>query len=200
MATGALFDVAAARADETSAQRPPCSLARPVPTSRRPTRRFGRQMGLRVAKSAETPITATVITLESRAGERSLDAAVMVSCDWWRSLTCLPKSCKGTAKTVAGFRFEETDPQRHAYAYRAGDATECVRHPVASCNPSPIASLRPTHCRGDRKGVAATRAGKRHLGLGHAAIAEKRRATYATVMRRCTARPTLRTSAASKAT
>jgi hypothetical protein len=39
------------------------------------------QFYLRIAKTAETPLTANVIALESRDGNRSLDAAIMVSCD-----------------------------------------------------------------------------------------------------------------------
>jgi len=36
---------------------------------------------MRIAKEAATPITATALALESREGEKSLDAAIMVSCD-----------------------------------------------------------------------------------------------------------------------
>jgi len=36
---------------------------------------------LRIAKNIETPLAASVVVLESKAGDRSLDTAVMVSCD-----------------------------------------------------------------------------------------------------------------------
>jgi hypothetical protein len=39
------------------------------------------QFHLRIAKTIETPLTANVIALESRDGNRSIDAAIMVSCD-----------------------------------------------------------------------------------------------------------------------
>jgi hypothetical protein len=39
------------------------------------------QFHLRIARTVETPLTANVVVLESREGDRSLDAAVMVSCD-----------------------------------------------------------------------------------------------------------------------
>ena len=39
------------------------------------------QFGLRISRKIDTPITANVVALESREGDRSLDAAVMVSCD-----------------------------------------------------------------------------------------------------------------------
>jgi hypothetical protein len=39
------------------------------------------QFHLRIAKTIETPLTANVVALESRDGDRPLDAAIMVSCD-----------------------------------------------------------------------------------------------------------------------
>ena len=39
------------------------------------------QFNLRIADTIETPLTANVIALESRNGIRSLDIAIMVSCD-----------------------------------------------------------------------------------------------------------------------
>lgn len=39
------------------------------------------QFNLRIADTIETPLTASVIALESREGDRSLDMAIMVSCD-----------------------------------------------------------------------------------------------------------------------
>ena len=39
------------------------------------------QFNLRIAKTAETPLTANVLALESREGNRSLDLAIMASCD-----------------------------------------------------------------------------------------------------------------------
>lgn len=39
------------------------------------------QFGLRISTGIETPITANVVVVESRDGDRSLDMAIMVSCD-----------------------------------------------------------------------------------------------------------------------
>ncbi|MDP6637382.1 MAG: hypothetical protein QGG42_20990 [Phycisphaerae bacterium] len=39
------------------------------------------QFGLRIARKIESPVTANVIALESRQGDRSIDIAIMVSCD-----------------------------------------------------------------------------------------------------------------------
>ncbi|MFO7906979.1 MAG: hypothetical protein R6U98_30260 [Pirellulaceae bacterium] len=49
-------------------------------TPERPVALSG-QRRVRISKEAETPITATVLALESRDGENSLEQAVMVSCD-----------------------------------------------------------------------------------------------------------------------
>ena len=40
------------------------------------------QFHLRIARKVESPVTASVVALESRRDGRSLDAAVMVSCDF----------------------------------------------------------------------------------------------------------------------
>ena len=40
------------------------------------------QLELRIANTVETPLTANVVALESRVGSRSLDLAIMVSCDF----------------------------------------------------------------------------------------------------------------------
>src|SRR3954470_18490524 len=39
------------------------------------------QMHTRVARDVESPVTATALALESRDGEKSLDQAILVSCD-----------------------------------------------------------------------------------------------------------------------
>jgi hypothetical protein len=39
------------------------------------------QFELRIARTAETPLTANVLALESRDANHSLDTAIMVSCD-----------------------------------------------------------------------------------------------------------------------
>ena len=39
------------------------------------------QFGLRISTGIETPLTANVVVVESRDGDRSLDLAIVVSCD-----------------------------------------------------------------------------------------------------------------------
>ena len=39
------------------------------------------QMHTRIARSVESPVTATALALESRAGDKVIDQAVLVSCD-----------------------------------------------------------------------------------------------------------------------
>ncbi len=49
-------------------------------TPNRPVALAG-QMHTRIARDVESPVTATVLALESRVGDRALDQAVMISCD-----------------------------------------------------------------------------------------------------------------------
>ncbi len=39
------------------------------------------QMRTRIARDVASPVTATALALESRAGDKSLDQAIMISCD-----------------------------------------------------------------------------------------------------------------------
>ena len=39
------------------------------------------QFHLRISRGVDTPVTACVLALESRAGDRSVDSAIMVACD-----------------------------------------------------------------------------------------------------------------------
>jgi hypothetical protein len=139
------------------------------------------QMGLRVAKSAETPITANVIALESREGDRSLDAAVMVSCELVLTSELLTEKVhKALQKRLPGFDLKKlvlnaththTAPVTREGVYEIPDG---VMTPTAYCAFA-----------GDRIAEAIAKAwkerkpGKVTWGLGHAAIAENRRATYA---------------------
>ena len=94
------------------------------------------QFELRISRKAATPITANVVALEGRQGDRSLDAAVMVSCDLVLiSDTLLDKRAPGNAPASAGPRFEEADRQRHAHAYRACHPLRHLRHPEDGSHP-----------------------------------------------------------------
>ena len=56
------------------------------------------QFNLRIARVVETPLSANVIVLETRNGDRSLDCAVMVSCD----LVGIPDEVLGMVREDCG--------------------------------------------------------------------------------------------------
>ena len=81
-ATGVLFEATVSSAAETPAAKTELHIgaatADITPTG--PVAICG-MFDLRIAKNIETPLAASVLVLESRADDRSLDTAVMVSCD-----------------------------------------------------------------------------------------------------------------------
>jgi hypothetical protein len=138
------------------------------------------QMGLRVAKSADTPITANVIALESREGDRSLDVMITVSCDLVQISDILSeKVLQAVQKRLPGF-----DPKKLII-----NATHTHTAPVTrpGIYEIPSEAIQPEpYCEfaAERIAEAIEKAWKQRTpgsvtwGLGHAAIAENRRATY----------------------
>ena len=63
------------------------------------------QFNLRIAHSAETPLTANVVVLESLDGNHSLDAAIMVSCD----LLCIPTELLKMVRNEVSKQIPELD-------------------------------------------------------------------------------------------
>ena len=57
------------------------------------------QMGLRVAKTVESPCTATAVALETRQGGKSVDQAIMVSCD----LAAIRGDLEGASSSLGQF-------------------------------------------------------------------------------------------------
>ena len=66
------------------------------------------QFHLRIARKAETPITANVVALESRRGDESLDAAVMVACD----LLYIPTDVLRLVREAVGKRLPGLDTRK----------------------------------------------------------------------------------------
>ena len=139
------------------------------------------QMGLRVAKTADTPITANVVALESREGDRSLDAAIMVSCD----LVIVSDVLSGKVRQLTQKRLPDLDLNKVFF-----NATHAHTAPVTRPNQYEIPAdvMQPeAYCdfAAERIAAAIEKAWKQRApgsvtwGLGHAAISECRRATYA---------------------
>jgi hypothetical protein len=139
------------------------------------------QMGLRVAKTAETPITANVIALESRDGERSLDKAILVSCD----LVLITDLMTDKIHQAMQKRLPDVDFSKVMFN-AIHTHTAPVTQPGVYEIPSDVMQPEP-YCvfAADRiaeaieKAWKARKPGSATWGLGHAVIAENRRATYA---------------------
>lgn len=140
------------------------------------------QFNLRVAQKADTPITANVLVLESREGGRSIDAAVMVSCD----LVTISDIMFDNVRRAAQKRLPDFDSQKlflnatHTHTApvtRLGGYDipgEGVMQPEAYCAfaAARIAEVIERAWKGRTPGGFT-------WGLGHAAVAENRRAVYA---------------------
>jgi hypothetical protein len=66
------------------------------------------QFNLRIAHTVETPLTANVVALESRAGNASLEAAIMVSCD----LVGIPNKLLKRVRAEAHKQIPELDERK----------------------------------------------------------------------------------------
>ena len=140
------------------------------------------QMHLRIAKNADTPITANVLVLESREGDRSLDAAVMVSCDLIViSEQLLEHVRKAVRKRLPDFN------QKKMILNATHTHTAPVTLPGVYDIPKTGVMQVDAYCEfaADRIAEAVEKAWKGRApggftwGLGHAAVAVHRRATYA---------------------
>lgn len=140
------------------------------------------QMGLRVSRKVDTPITANVVALESREDNRSLDAAVMVSCDLASiSDLLLDKVRRATQK-----RLPELDLKK-LFLNATHTHTAPVTRPGVYTIPDTGVMKVEDYCEfaAERIGEAIEKAWKGRTpgsftwGLGHAAVGENRRALYA---------------------
>jgi hypothetical protein len=66
------------------------------------------QFHTRVAKSVESPVTANVLVLESRDGDKSLDLAIMVSCD----LVVIREDIQSRIRSRVAAKLPEVDVQK----------------------------------------------------------------------------------------
>jgi hypothetical protein len=156
------------------------------------------QFDLRVAHNADTPVTANVLALESWADGRRQDAAIMVSCDLVLiSDILLDKVCEAVHKHMPEFDLKKlflnaththTAPLTRVGVYEL--PKEGVMGPEEYC-----AFAAERIAGGIEQAWNRRQPGNFTWGLGHAAVAENRRATYAdghTVMYGATAQPDFR--------
>jgi len=144
------------------------------------------QFNLRIAKTAETPLTANVLALESREGSRSLDLAIMVSCD----LVGIPDELLGMVRQEVLKQVPELDARKlflnathtHTAPVLKNDLTSSFRYPIPKDGVLQVEE----YGRFFVERVAETivkawnsrRPGSATWGLSHAAVAYNRRAVY----------------------
>ena len=140
------------------------------------------QFHLRISKSVETPLSAGVVALESRNGDQSLDAAVMVACD----LIAISDDVRRMVREEVAKRVAGLDP---AKIFLSGTHTHTapVMDPGSFVLPEegvlPIEQYRAFLV--ERLADAIAKAwngrapGSVTWGLGHAVVAYNRRAVYA---------------------
>jgi hypothetical protein len=140
------------------------------------------QFGLRVSRKADTPITANIVALESREGDRSLDAAVMVSCD----LVVISDTLLDQVRHATQKRLPDLDLKK-LFLNATHTHTAPVTRPGVYQVPKTGVMQVEDYCgfAAQRIGEAIEKAWKGRKpgsftwGLGHAAVAENRRALYA---------------------
>lgn len=137
---------------------------------------------LRISEKVDTPLTANVLVLESREGDRSLDAAVMISCDL--SLIS-PEFSRGvieaTRRRLPGF-----DSKKMFLNATHTHTAPTTTHGVYDIPKTGVMQLDDyVQFAAERIAEAVEKAwtgrkpGSITWGLGHAAVGENRRAVYA---------------------
>lgn len=140
------------------------------------------QFNLRIARTAETPLTASVLALESREGDRSLDTAILVSCD----LIGIPSELLAQVREQVHQRQPNLDVKKILL-----NGTHTHTAPVLGNDEYPIPKEGVTQVDAYRAFFAqrvaeaivqawnGRRAGSLTWGLSHAVVAYNRRAAYA---------------------
>jgi len=155
-------------------------------TPKLPVALFG-QFHLRIAETAETPLTANVVALESRDGNHSLDAAIMVSCD----LLFIPDKMRDKVRDEVHKKLPELDTRKiflnaththtspvlvddEKFSFEYQIPEEGVSQPEEYCNLfAQRVSEAIVEAWGNRRPGSVT------WGLSHAAVGYNRRAVYA---------------------
>jgi hypothetical protein len=140
------------------------------------------QFELRIARTVETPLTANVLVLESREGDRQLDAAAMVSCDL---IGITPEILAGVRERLRT-RLPELDGKK-VFLNGTHTHTAPVLHSGVFVIPKDGVTQPEEYCRfvADRVAAAIVEAWNRRTpgsvtwGLSHAVVAYNRRAAYA---------------------
>ena len=140
------------------------------------------QFHLRIAKTVETPITASVIALESREGDLSRDVAIMVSCD----LLYIPSEVLELVRKAVRERLPDLDTTK---LFLNGTHTHTApvllpdKYPIPSKGVIQVEQYRSFLTRRVADAIVRAwnrrRAGSVTWGLSRAVVAYNRRAVYA---------------------
>ena len=140
------------------------------------------QFELRIAQKADTPLTANVLVLDSRENGRSLDVAVMVSCD----LIIISDPLAGAVREAVSRRLPELDLQKIVLNATHTHTAPLTLNGVYDIPKTGVMQV-DEYCRfaGERIAEAIEKAWKGRApasltwGLGHAVVAQNRRAVFA---------------------
>ncbi len=140
------------------------------------------QFHLRISRNAETPITANVLALESREGNKALDLAIMVSCD----LISIPADLLELVRQEVKKRSPDLDTSK---IFLSGTHTHTAPEPRLGKWVLPkegvmqVEQYRTFFAERVADAIAKAwkdrAAGSVSWGLGHAVVAYNRRAVYA---------------------
>jgi hypothetical protein len=140
------------------------------------------QFNLRIAHTAATALTANVLALESRGGDQSLDSAILVSCD----LVGIPKDVLGLVREEVHKRLPNLDANKiflNAIHTHTAPVLEDGHYLIPKEGVTQVDAYRAFFVQ--RVAGAITQAwnarasGSVAWGLGHAVVAQNRRAAYA---------------------
>ena len=136
---------------------------------------------LRIAKSVKSPVTANVLAIESRDGDKPLDLAVMVSCD----LAVVPEDLTEIVRQKTRKLLPKLDTRKIVLNATHTHAAPCCRIDKYDIPKNVMQQDEYREFFADRVSAAIAKAWKSRKpgsvtwGLGHAVIARCRRATYA---------------------
>lgn len=139
------------------------------------------QMHTRISKSVESPVTATALALESRDGDKVIDQAIIISCD----LVAIRDGIIGPVRDRLKEQITDFDPQKLFLSATHTHTGPEVREGVYDLPDDGV--MRPSKYleflldRLTDVAVSAWKArkpGQAGWGLGHAVVAQNRRAVY----------------------
>lgn len=140
------------------------------------------QMRTRIARDVESPVTATALALESKEGDKVLDQAIMISCD----LVAIEPAVLAQVRRRVKERLPDLDSQKvllnatHTHTAPVMTEGEYEIPKDGIMQPAEYADFLASQvAEAAVKAWQARKPGRVGWGLGHAVVAQNRRAIYA---------------------